>query len=311
MSSRLRSRSGPGRRGLLTVGVLALLAVDVLGERAPSATAGTPPSEVLTTVLDGYAGRPLPGVFATVVARQHRPAAGVSARAAEARAARTDAAWADNGAAAARPFSTASLVKLFMVEDVLHRVRAGDLRLRLGDRDLLERMITESSDPAASALWVRYDGARMVRAVARRYELTGTTPPAVRGQWGQTVTTARDLARFLSLLPVVAHPEDAATLTSWMRAATPTAADGFDQRFGLFGVGGLPAVKQGWMCCVDGRRYLHSAGVVRGTVVVLLAEVPQRVGYDAVRDALTAAAAPVAEVAEVAEGAQGAQPRRP
>ena len=303
MSPRLRTRvPGPGRRGLLTVAVLVLLAVDVLGQRPPSAAAGTPPSEVLTTVLDGYASRSVPGLVGTVVARQHRPADGLSPRAAEAQAAQTDAAWADNGAAAAQPFPTASLVKLFMVEDVLHRVRTGDLRLRRGDRDLLERMITESSDPAASALWVRYDGPRMVRDVARRYDLTGTTPPVSRGQWGQTVTTARDLARFLSLLPVVAHPDDAATLTAWMRTATPTAADGFDQRFGLFGVGGLPAVKQGWMCCVDGERHVHSVGVVRGTVVVLLSEVPRRVGYDAVRDALTAAAAQVAQVPE---------PRRP
>jgi hypothetical protein len=244
-------------------------------------------------VLDGYASRALPGVVGVVVARQHRPATGLAPRAAEARAARVDSAWAGNGAAASRPFPTASLVKLFMAEDVLHRARTGQLRLGEGDRDQLQRMITASDDPAASDLWVRYDGERMVREVAGRYDLTGTAPPAVRGQWGQTVTTARDLARFLSLLPVVAHPEDAATLMTWMRAAAPTAADGYDQRFGLFGVGGLAAVKQGWMCCVGGTRHVHSAGVVGGTVVVLLSEVPERVGYDTAREALTAAAAQV------------------
>jgi hypothetical protein len=105
------------------------------------------------------------------------------------------------------------------------------------------------------------------------------------------MTTARDLARFLALLPVVAHPADARALLVWMRTATPTAADGFDQRFGLFGaVPGLPAVKQGWMCCVGGNRHLHSVAVVGRRVIVLLSEVPRSVGYDEARAALTTAA---------------------
>jgi hypothetical protein len=182
------------------------------------------------------------------------------------------------------------VVKLFLAEHVLHRARQG-LDLRADDRGLLRRTITASDDPAASTLWVRYDGERAVRDVARRYGLTGTSPPPVRGQWGQTVTTAGDLARFLALLPVVAHPDDAETLLGWMRAATPRAADGFDQRFGLFGVRDGTAVKQGWMCCVAGERHLHSAGVIGRTVVVLLSEVPDGVGYDRVARALSATAA--------------------
>ena len=80
----------------------------------------------------------------------------------------------------------------------------------------------------------------------------------------------------------------------WMRTATPVAADGFDQRFGLFGtVPGLPAVKQGWMCCLGGKRHLHSVGVVGSRVVVLLSEVARAVGYEAGAAALSAAAAVV------------------
>ncbi|WP_239523582.1 hypothetical protein [Geodermatophilus normandii] len=56
-------------------------------------------------------------------------------------------------------------------------------------------------------------------------------------------------------------------------------------------VPGLPAVKQGWMCCVDGMRHLHSVAVVGNRVVVLLSEVPASVGYDRARAALSAAAA--------------------
>ena len=289
MRSQPSTRRGvPARRVATAVlAVLALLLVDALAHR-PAPAAAHPPSDVLPAAVQGYDGAGLPGVVAVVVATQHQRVDELTPRAAEARAERLAAAWADNGWAAARRFPTASLVKLFVAEDVLRRVREGQVRLRPGDRDLLRRMITASDDPAASALWVRYRGERMVRAVARRYDLTGTAPPAVRGQWGSTTTTARDLARFLALLPVVAHPDDAATLLGWMRETTRTAADGFDQRFGLFGGGA--AVKQGWMCCLGGRRHVHSVGVVDGTVVVLLAEVPDGVGYDAVRRALTSAA---------------------
>jgi hypothetical protein len=93
---------------------------------------------------------------------------------------------------------------------------------------------------------------------------------------------------------VLAHPDDVAQLTAWMAAATPVAADGFDQRFGLFGA--LPdgaAVKQGWMCCVGGYRHMHSVVVVGTLVVVLLSEVPRSVGYDRARVWLDAAAGAV------------------
>jgi hypothetical protein len=96
---------------------------------------------------------------------------------------------------------------------------------------------------------------------------------------------------------VLAHPEDAATLMEWMRTATPIAADGFDQRFGLFGtLAGGPAVKQGWMCCVGGLRHLHSVAVVNSQVLVLLSEVPRAVGYGEARAWLSAAGAAVPPV---------------
>ncbi len=132
---------------------------------------------------------------------------------------------------------------------------------------------------------------RAVRSPAR-HGLPGTAPPADPSQWGGTTTTGRDLARFLALLPALADPADAATLLVWMRTATPLAADGFDQRLGAFGtLPGMPAVKQGWMCCVDGVRHLHSVAVSGDRVVVLLGEVPRSVSWDQARAALSAAAA--------------------
>jgi hypothetical protein len=230
------------------------------------------------------------GTLAVVVTAQQVPAPWLAPRAAARRSARLAAARADNGLAD-RPFPTASLVKLLVAEDILHRARTGRVTLTPQDFTLLRAMIQRSDDAAASTLWGRFGGGQMVTDVAARYGLTGTAPPATPSQWGETTTTGRDLARFLSLLPVVAHPYDAGALLVWMRTATPLGADGFDQRFGVFGtLPGRPAVKQGWMCCVAGKRHLHSVGVVGHRVVVLLSEVPRDVGYDQARAALTAAA---------------------
>ncbi|TYP89166.1 hypothetical protein BD833_103323 [Blastococcus xanthinilyticus] len=273
---------------------LAGLLVLLLAGAGPAGAGGAPPEHTITSAVRAFGEE---GSLAVAVARQRVRATEGSIRAIEASTARRAAYGSDNGPAAARPLPTASLVKLFMAEDILTRARAGSVVLSAGERDLLRDMIRRSDDPAASALWVRFDGTRMVRAVADRYDLSGTGPPPaeIPGQWGQAITTARDVARFLALLPVVAHPDDAETLLRWMREATPAAADGFDQRFGLFGtLPGEPAVKQGWMCCVDGQRHLHSVAVLGTRVVVLLSEVPRSVGYGTARAALTAAGAAVA-----------------
>ena len=294
----MASRRSPGcppagarasvRAPRLLVLVVALLVAGTLPPGGRAVAENPPPADIVAAVAGAYGAT---GTLAVVVAKQQRPAVDTSIAAAEARTARDAADTADNGLAD-RPFPAASMVKLFVAEDILRRARAGLLTLTREDFGLLQTMIRRSDDPAASTLWVRFGGGRMVSDVAARYQLTGTAPPASPGQWGSTTTTARDLARFLSLLPVVAHPADAGALQVWMRTATPLAADGFDQRFGLFGtVPGNPAVKQGWTCCRGGNRHLHSVGVIGERVVVLLSEVPRSVGYDTAAAALSAAAA--------------------
>jgi hypothetical protein len=293
MATATATRPTPGPlawRVLLPLTLLALMLADVLLPPDRRAAAGGPPAELVPAVAGAY---PPIGTLAVFLAQQQVPVAGLTIRAAEARSARIAASAAGN-AEADRPFPTASMVKLFVAEDILYRARAGLLTLRADDPWLLQEMIRHSDDPAASLLWDRYGGGQMITDVARRYRLSGTAPPAVPGQWGEATTTARDLGRFLSLLPSAAHPDDAAALLEWMRAATPVAADGFDQQFGLFET--VPpgtAVKQGWMCCVGGHRHLHSVGVVDSRVVVLLSEVSSSVGYGEARAALTTAAAAI------------------
>jgi hypothetical protein len=278
-------------RALLPVVLLVLLVAEMLVDPRRAQAEGLPPAEVVAAVSSAYGTG---GTVAIVVARQLTPDPDLPPRAADARSARLTSRSADNGQIAQRAFPAASMVKLFLAEDVLRRVRSGTLVLSAAERGRLAAMIRSSDDPAASEVWVRYDGPRTVRAVAMRYDLTGTAPPEQPGQWGRTTTTARDLARFLALLPVLAHPDDAATLLEWMRGATPVAADGFDQRFGFFGtLPGGPAVKQGWMCCPEGYRYLHSVAVDGSQVLVMLSEVPPSVGYGEARAWASAAGAAV------------------
>ncbi|MGY1761542.1 serine hydrolase [Geodermatophilus sp. SYSU D00779] len=258
-------------------------------ETVPPAETDVAPAEIVPAVTAAHGDL---GTFAVVVAPQEERQTDVSIRAAEAVTAQVLARRAGNELAD-RPFPTASLVKLFIAADVLHRARTGAVTLTPADRGELEVMIRRSDDPAASDLWVRFNGAQAVRDVAVRYGLTNTAPPRRWGQWGETTTTANDLARFLTRLPVIAHPDDAEALMGWMRTATPIASDGFDQEFGVFGTLPGAAVKQGWMCCLGGQRHLHSVGVVGGRVVVLLSEVPSSVGWDRARAELDAAAAAV------------------
>jgi hypothetical protein len=192
------------------------------------------------------------------------------------------------------PVATASLVKLYVIAELLHRQRAGRLVLDDDDRAAMAAMARTSDDAAASQLWDRHGGGQLVSDLAARYGLTGTAPPQDPGQWGQTTTTAGDVACFLALLPAVAGPEDSRRVLDWMRMAAPIAADGFDQRFGLFGAEGA-AVKQGWSCCLAGTRLLHSAGVVDGVAVALLASAEPEVGYPEVAQGLTAAATALTE----------------
>lgn len=104
---------------------------------------------------------------------------------------------------------------------------------------LLTQMITASDDDIASAIFAE----GQVTAMAQRYGMTDTTEPA-DGRWGSTAVTAADLARFLwsaSRDPLVGP-----WLLDAMGGIADTAADGWDQ---VYGVNALPdslGAKQGW-----------------------------------------------------------------
>ena len=199
------------------------------------------------------------------------------------------------GSGAATPVYTASVVKLAVVQQLLQQSRAGTRVLSPADLDLMARAITASDDTAMSVLWDRHDGVALIAAAVAQFGLTGTEPPERTGQWGEATTSAADTAALLAGLGTALTAEDAELLRSWLRGTTPSGADGFDQRFGLAtGTADGTGAKQGWMCCVDGRRQLHSAGTLPdGSVVVLLGDFPSSTSWSAARTALDTAAAAV------------------
>ncbi len=132
---------------------------------------------------------------------------------------------------------------------------------------LLTRMIATSDDVLAGDLYDAAGGDDLVDRVARRYGMTGTTPTPDGTYWGNVQVTADDLAALLT--GVLADPRTAAVIGPAMRATTPIAADGVDQRFGMRLVPGAGS-KQGWGCCLSGEAGIHSMGFTDDRIVVVL-----------------------------------------
>ena len=168
-----------------------------------------------------------------------------------------------------RGMATASVVKLFIADDLLLR----EPDLSPDDRAQLDVMLRSSDDSAAEVFWNRGGGSAIVTRVAARYGLAATSPPPNNGRWWNTMTSAEDLVRYYDMLLSGAGGlpmERANIIVNNLAQSTPMAIDGtqpggvYPQRFGI--PDGLPgdrvAVKQGWMCCI-GSDWMHmSTGVV-------------------------------------------------
>lgn len=171
-----------------------------------------------------------------------------------------------------RTIAIASVVKLFIADDLLLQVAEGRTTLSPEDRKSLDIMLRASDDSAAEVFWNRSGGSAIIDRVVKRYGLASTRKPS-NGRWFNTISTATDLVRYYDMLLSGAGglpSEQADIILSNLAASTPTAPDGmvpggvYPQRFGI--PEGLfaekVAVKQGWMCCV-GADWMHlSTGVI-------------------------------------------------
>jgi len=191
------------------------------------------------------------------------------------------------------PLRAASVAKLFTVVDVLTRRAAGQVTVTPGDEQRIRRALGPSDDEAMNGLWSRFGGPETIQRVSALLGLAHTSPPARTGQWGEVETSARDVATLYAFVTTRLAPADRDLVLSSMKSAPATAADGFDQGFGLLDPArrGTAAAKQGWLCCLESSVDLHSTGLPDADgryVVVLLSNQPR--GYGAARTLLDDAA---------------------
>ena len=166
-----------------------------------------------------------------------------------------------------KPFPLASVVKLFVADDLLLQVSQGKTQLSAADRKSLDIMLRSSDDSAAQMFWDRSGQNAIIARIVARYGLTGTTAP-YNGHWDVTQSTASDLVRYYDMLldgTGGLPPEQSNVIIGNLAQSTPTGTDGYPQRFGIpEGLYAEPvAVKQGWFCCWNGANQLHvSTGII-------------------------------------------------
>jgi beta-lactamase class A len=160
---------------------------------------------------------------------------------------------------AAAAFDTASIVKVDILWALMYQAAQAGQPLTAQQQDLATKMIENSDNDAATALWNDAGGAAGITAANKTLGLTQTTA-GTAGQWGLTSTTVTDQITLLrqvftadSLLPaasrayiggLMSHVEDG------QRWGVPAAADpgtGF-------------AVKNGWLPYPTTQWYVNSLG---------------------------------------------------
>lgn len=166
--------------------------------------------------------------------------------------------------------STASVVKLDILETLLMQNQAGDRQLSAGTRQLAARMMQQSDNDAATSLWDTVGGAPTIGAYNRRLGMRDTH---LVDRWGSTTTPASDQLALLRALdaPSPLDADSRAYARDLMTHVAP------EQSWGVSAAadpGTTPAFKNGWMpVSADGGRWVvASVGVVTaGGHPVLLA----------------------------------------
>ncbi|MEU4338625.1 serine hydrolase [Micromonospora lupini] len=162
--------------------------------------------------------------------------------------------------AGARPFETASIVKVDILAALLLRQQTRGRTLSRDARRLATNMIVTSDNGAASTLWQEIGKSQGLAAANRTFGLQETTPSL---HWGLTRTTAADQVRLLDALvnpdgPL--NPESRRFLLDLMSRVDSS------QRWGVAAAAGPDSVqsyvKNGWDTASDdnGRWLINSIG---------------------------------------------------
>lgn len=202
----------------------------------------------------------------------------------------------DNGQVAHQHFGSASLVKLFIADDVLYRSWRGEFGMTEYDWNQLDLMLRSSDDPAASRFWSNHGGPAIINRVKSRYGLNEIQPPPSAPWWGLTKITSFDISVYYQRMLNGAGGLPgflADHIVAALRQYTSHGTDGFYQRHGLPDAlprEGVMGVKQGWMCCTNNTRTIHTSGIVGGDsryIVVVLGQEGSGGSYQYTQDSVT------------------------
>jgi hypothetical protein len=185
------------------------------------------------------------------------------------------------------PFYAASVIKLFVVTYLLHEREEGDITLDDATLDDVARALEQSDDDAMNSMWADFGGLSLIKNCIALFGLRNTTPPTDPSQWGETTVSARDVITVYQYVLTRLSAKDRRVVTGDLAMATDTAADGFDQAFGLLERPRAESVraKQGWMQITHlGEMTVNTTGLLGADnryVVVVLTDQPYDIGYPA------------------------------
>ncbi|MGW4352975.1 hypothetical protein ACWELJ_12905 [Nocardia sp. NPDC004582] len=190
-------------------------------------------------------------------------------------------------------FYTASVVKLLIALDALENQGAQS------DPDTtaeVTRMLSTSDDDIADQLWDAGGNTAIIDRMVAAIGLTATSAPEDAAQWGETLTTPRDVVAIFHYITATAPAAARDPILGALRDTARTAADGTDQFFGIPDAltGTTWAVKQGWMD-LNSSTTLDTTGLVGAApdqpyryAVVVLSTQPAGTSWPVAGAALTA-----------------------
>jgi hypothetical protein len=193
------------------------------------------------------------------------------------------------------PMMSASVIKLYVIVDLLHQREQGTISLDADDDELIRRSLSGSDDDAMDDLWSEFDGMQALQQIIGLAGLQQTAVPTDPAQWGEATISANDtIAVYRYLLTTLTPADRTMVLADLSNPTHYGLADGFDQDFGLLGPGVRPryvAAKQGWIGYRP-YRYLHTTGLLGSRhqyIAVVLTRQSNALSYPDVAANVTAA----------------------
>jgi hypothetical protein len=188
------------------------------------------------------------------------------------------------GQEGATGFYSASVIKLFVVVDLLHEAEEGAVTLDSNDQYDIRRALELSDDNAMDALWESFDGPKLVTQMIGLAGLQDTVlDTSDSGEWGETKISARDVLAVYQYALTKLSPSDMNLVIGDLHNAANNGADGFDQAFGLLEPPRQSTVKakQGWMIA-GSEMILNTTGALGSNnqyLVAIMSKQDAGIGY--------------------------------